>query len=201
MEPSFNKFKSKIDKIFKKFPALGKLLCSLFGFFEVSILEFLRRISKKFKKFTIGWLGRNVLKGRWGGKVIPLNKNIPVETKFLPTQEILEIINRSNITGLSWCYCRSVQRKYNTPNCDHPLYTCIHLSFGKESLYQAIKVMPLSYISILIYSLSVGKTYLVFGVYYGTIISFLISKVYIFSMLAFPRVVLRLKSRKLTNTN
>ena len=109
MEPSSNKFESKIDKIFKKSPALGKLLSSLFGFLEVSILEFLRKISKTFNLFTIDRLSRFLLRGRWGGKVIPLNRNIPFDVRFLPTQEILEIIDRSNITGLSWCYCRSVQ--------------------------------------------------------------------------------------------
>ena len=135
MEPSPNKFKSKIDRILKKFPQLGRLLSSLFGLFEVSILEFLRRISKKFKVLTIGWLSSSVLKGRWGSKVVPLNRNIPVDTRFLPTQEILEIVLRSKVVGLSWCYCRTVQRKYGSPNCDHPLYTCFHIGFGK-SLYE-----------------------------------------------------------------
>lgn len=135
MEPSPNKFKSKIDKIFKKFPHFGKLLSSLFGLFEVSILEFLRRISKKFNKFSIAWLSSSILKGRWGSKVVPLNRNISVDTRFLPTQEILEIILRSKVVGIGWCYCRSVQRKYNAPKCDHPLYTCFHIGFGK-SLYE-----------------------------------------------------------------
>ena len=83
----------------------------------------------------MGIINKYVLKGRWGGKVIPLNKNIHAETRFLPTQEILELLSRSNVVGIGWCYCRSVQRKYGPPNCDHPLYTCIHLSFGK-SLYE-----------------------------------------------------------------
>ena len=101
MEPPSNKFNSKIDKVFKRFPALGKLLSSIFGLFEVSILEFIRRFSKKFNSFEIGWFGGSILKGRWGGKVVPLNLNIPIDTRFLPTQEISEIISRSNVTGLS----------------------------------------------------------------------------------------------------
>ena len=83
----------------------------------------------------MGIFNKYFLRGRWGGKVIPLNKNIHADTRFLPTQEVLELLNRSNVVGIGWCYCRSVQRKYEKPNCDHPLYTCIHLSFGK-SLYQ-----------------------------------------------------------------
>lgn len=72
-----------------------------------------------------------------GGKVVPLNINIDLTSKFLSTQEIMEIVKRSNVTGVGWCYCRSVQRKYEKPNCDHPLYSCIHLSFGK-SLYEIL---------------------------------------------------------------
>jgi len=128
-------FQSKIDKLLQKFPTLGKLLSSMFSLLEVALLELFRRLDKKFNIYTFGILNRRVLKGRWGGKVIPLNKNIDAETKFLPTQEILELLSRSNVVGISWCYCRAVQRKYNEPNCDHPLYTCIHLSFG-QSLYE-----------------------------------------------------------------
>ena len=128
-------FQSFIDKILRRFPTLGKLLASMFSLIEVALLELFRRLDNKFNIYSFGILNRRVLKGRWGGKVIPLNKNIDAETRFLPTQEILELVKRSSVTGISWCYCRAVQRKYNEPNCDHPLYTCIHLSFG-QSLYE-----------------------------------------------------------------
>jgi NAD-dependent dihydropyrimidine dehydrogenase PreA subunit len=111
------------------------LFSSVFGLFEFSLLEFLRRIDVKYGKYSMGVIDKYLLRGRWGGRVVPLNKNINPETRFLPTQEVLEILNRSNVAGIGWCYCRSVQRKHNEPNCDHPLYTCIHLGFGK-SLYE-----------------------------------------------------------------
>jgi Pyruvate/2-oxoacid:ferredoxin oxidoreductase delta subunit len=131
----YREFKTWIDNILKKIPAIGKLLSSLFGAFEVYILEFFRRIDYKFNIYSWGKINKYLLKGRWGGRVVPLGKNINFESKFISSQEILEIIKRSNVVGISWCYCRSVQRKYNEPNCDHPLFSCIHLSFGK-SLYE-----------------------------------------------------------------
>ncbi len=76
-----------------------------------------------------------LLKGRWGGKVVPLDINIAVDSRFVPSQEIIKILERSKVAGIGRCYCRSVQRKYEKPNCDHPLSSCIHLSFGK-SLYE-----------------------------------------------------------------
>lgn len=123
-------YESKLDKILKKIPALGKLLSSLFGISELFILELFRRIDNKFKIYTMDIINRYLLKGRWGGKIVPLNKNIDTDCRFLPTQEIMEILSRSNVAGIGWCYCRAVQRKYNEPNCDNPIYTCIHLSFG-----------------------------------------------------------------------
>ncbi|UCC18429.1 MAG: 4Fe-4S binding protein [Promethearchaeota archaeon] len=131
----YRDFNSRFDRILKRIPALGKLLSSLFGIFEIYIHELFRRFDKKFNIYTMGIVSKYFIKGRWGGRVIPLNKNINLNSKFISSQEILEILMRSNVAGIGWCYCRSVQRKYEKPNCDHPLFSCIHLSFG-ESLYE-----------------------------------------------------------------
>jgi len=128
-------FKSKIDHLLERTPALGKLLSSMFGLAEYHILELFRKIDKKFQIYFMGIFNKYILKGRWGGKVVPLNKNISFDSKFIPNQEILEIIERSKVRGIGWCYCRTTQRKYEAPNCDHPINTCIHFGFGK-SLYE-----------------------------------------------------------------
>jgi len=128
-------FESKFDRILKRVPALGKLLSSFFGIFELYILELFRKLDKKFNIYTLGIVNNYFVKGRWGGRVVPLNKNINFDSKFISSQEILEILKRSKVTGIGWCYCRSVQRKYEKPNCDHPLSSCIHIGFGK-SLYE-----------------------------------------------------------------
>ncbi|MFX0000979.1 MAG: ATP-binding protein [Candidatus Hodarchaeota archaeon] len=128
-------FRSRFDNILKKIPTLGKLLSSLFGFSEYYILELFRKLDKKYGIYTMGFVNRYFLKGRWGGRVVPLSKNIDFDTKFISSQEILEIISRSNIGGIGWCYCRWIQRKYEKPNCDNPIFSCIHLGFGR-SLYE-----------------------------------------------------------------
>jgi len=128
-------FESKFDKLLKRIPTLGKLFSSLFGLSEFYMLEFFRKIDARFNIYTMGIVNRFILRGRWGGKVVPLNKNISIDSKFIPTQEILEILSRSKVRGIGCCYCRTTQRKYKAPNCDHPINTCIHFGFGK-SLYE-----------------------------------------------------------------
>ncbi|MDX1798919.1 MAG: hypothetical protein R3255_09755, partial [Candidatus Lokiarchaeia archaeon] len=83
----YREFESHIDSFLKKVPAFGKLLSSLFGAFEVHILEFFRRFDKRFNVYTWRIINKYLLKGRWGGRVVPLGKNINFESKFIPSQE------------------------------------------------------------------------------------------------------------------
>jgi Pyruvate/2-oxoacid:ferredoxin oxidoreductase delta subunit len=121
-----------IDKLLRRIPLLGKLVASIFGLLELPILEFFRRIDQRFNSHSMEMLSKSLLRGRWGGRVVPLNKNIEMSTQFSPNEEIMEIINRSNIMGVSYCYCRTIQRAFDEPKCDHPIYTCIHVGFGKS---------------------------------------------------------------------
>ncbi len=130
--PSKN-FNNKFDIILDRIPILGKILTSIFGAFEYLILESFRYLDTKFNISTFKVANRYIFRSRWGGKVIPLNVNFDVETKFLPSQEILALLSRSKVTGISTCYCRDTQRKHSdAPNCDHPINTCIHIGFGKS---------------------------------------------------------------------
>jgi len=126
-------FHAKFDRLLKRIPLIGKILSSIISIFEILILEIFRFLDNKFNISTINIVNRYILKKRWGGKVVPLNINFDVETKFLPSQEILALLSRSKVTGISNCYCRETQRKHSDiPNCDHPVKTCIHISFGKS---------------------------------------------------------------------
>ncbi|NHI91205.1 MAG: 4Fe-4S dicluster domain-containing protein [Candidatus Lokiarchaeota archaeon] len=116
-----NKISTKLNKFLKKNPRIGNLFATLMGAVEVTFLEILNFISNHiFPNFKIIVLRK--LQGLWGGRVVPLNINIPVETKYLPHQEILNIISRSHVFTIGYCYCR---KKHH--NCDNPIYTCIGL--------------------------------------------------------------------------
>jgi len=126
-------FHAKFDVLLNRVPIIGKILSFIFGAFENLMLEAFRFLDTKLNINTIKIANRYILKSRWGGKVIPLNVNLDAETKFLPSQEILALLSRSKVTGISNCYCRETQRKHSdTPNCDHPIKTCLHIGFGKS---------------------------------------------------------------------
>ncbi|MHA1193851.1 MAG: ATP-binding protein [Promethearchaeota archaeon] len=126
-------FQAKFDVILSRVPTLGKLMSFAFGAFEYLMLETFRFLDIKLNINTFKIVDRYIFKSRWGGKVLPLNVNLDIETKFLPSQEILALLSRSKVTGISNCYCRETQRKNSeTPNCDHPIKTCIHIGFGKS---------------------------------------------------------------------
>jgi Pyruvate/2-oxoacid:ferredoxin oxidoreductase delta subunit len=126
-------FHAKFDILLDRVPILGKILSFALGVVEYFMLEAFRFLDVKLNINTIKIVNRYIIKSRWGGKVIPLNINLDIETKYLPSQEILALLSRSRVTGISNCYCRETQRKHSdTPNCDHPIKTCIHIGFGKS---------------------------------------------------------------------
>ncbi|MHA1374092.1 MAG: 4Fe-4S binding protein [Promethearchaeota archaeon] len=126
-------FHAKFDILLDRVPIIGKILSFVFGVFEYLMLETFRILDIKLNINTIKIMNRYIFKSRWGGKVIPLNVSLDIESKFLPSQEILALLSRSKVTGVSNCYCRETQRKHSdSPNCDHPIKTCIHIGFGKS---------------------------------------------------------------------
>ncbi len=130
-----NIFDSKIDNLFKRVPALGKVSATCFQPLETTILDFLYFVSKHLHVNALDYVMKRFFKGRWGSKVIPLNINYSIDSRFSPAEEILSLLERSHVLGIGTCYCRTRQRQRSEkPNCNHPTYTCIHIGVG-NSLY------------------------------------------------------------------
>lgn len=126
-----SKIKSKLKYLVNRYPPIGKLLALSMSLGEVTMLNIGNFIDEHFSKFFLIRIFKTITKGKWGGRVVPLNVNIPVETKYLPTQEILEILNRAKVMAIGECYCRKKHK-----NCNNPTHTCIILGLGSErSLY------------------------------------------------------------------
>ncbi len=114
---------TRLGELLGRQPAIGKLLALLMGLVEVTMLDLFNFIGARVSPhFKIRVMGSRLLKGKWGGRVIPLDVNIPAETVYLPTQEILSLVSRSNVFAIGECYCRKKHQR-----CDNPTGTCILL--------------------------------------------------------------------------
>ncbi|MFX0099090.1 MAG: ATP-binding protein [Candidatus Hodarchaeota archaeon] len=117
-----SKIKARLQRFINNNPILGKILASFMGLIEVATLMVLKYIHDHISKnFKIRFI-ETFFKKRWGSKVVPLNVNIPAETKFLPTEEIYEIVSRSKVFGIGECHCRTTYKR-----CDRPTHTCMLL--------------------------------------------------------------------------
>ncbi len=114
--------KNAIARLLKRQPAIGKFLASAMSSVEVSMLNVLGFIGDHISQnFKIRFM-RTFLKNRWGGRIVPLGVNVSTETRFLQTQEVYEIVSRSNVFAIGECYCRTKHK-----NCDNPTNTCLLL--------------------------------------------------------------------------
>lgn len=127
-----NIFDKWLDRLFYRIPGIGRLVTTLFGAIELPLLDLFHLIDRTFKINTAEIVGSRIFRGRWGSKVVPLNINFSPETKFLPSEEIMSIIERSGVVGVAWCYCRTRASQRGEKLCSHPLYTCIHVGLGKN---------------------------------------------------------------------
>lgn len=80
-------------------------------------------------KYYFGKLASKIIAGKfWGGVVVPVNYTIEPTTRFLSSEEVVEIAKNSRIRAIGECYCR---KKYGDP-LNLPLRTCMWFS---ESTY------------------------------------------------------------------
>lgn len=114
--------RSKLDAFLNRHPRIGEVLATAMSSVEVHMLDVFNFIDARISKYFKIRIMRTILKDRWGARVIPLDINIPVETQFLPTQEISEIVSRSSVFAIGKCYCRTKHHR-----CDNPTATCILL--------------------------------------------------------------------------
>ncbi|NHJ04131.1 MAG: hypothetical protein EAX90_04865 [Candidatus Heimdallarchaeota archaeon] len=131
----------RIIQFLSRYPPIGKFIASVFGIFEVPLLELIYFIDKRIKPGSYHILMKNFFLF-YKSKIIPLNVKIESIPTFAPTEEILGIIRRVPAVSIGYCYCR-VKNK----NCGNPIWTCIHIGTAKH-LEELSKKIPLKTASI-----------------------------------------------------
>ena len=70
------------------------------------------------------------------------------------------------------------------PSSVLPLLLIVHFSQGRAVVHSLIKYLPLGYVGVMIYSAVVGNLYVDFGIYWGTLLSLVISTGYLVALLS-----------------
>lgn len=76
-----------------------------------------------------------------------------------------------------------------------PLLLIIHTTYGARQAHTIIKNVPTGLWSLVFYSLTVSFTYPRYGIYWGTIISFGVATIYLFTLPLFNKIIKNNKSR------
>jgi len=119
-----------------QYPKIGTAIASIFGLFEVPLLDLIYFIDKRIKPGSYSTLMK-YFSLFYKSKIIPLNAKIEGRATLAPTDEILALVKRMPSVSLGYCYCRT---KYQ--NCENPIWTCIHIGTAKH-LEELGKKIPL----------------------------------------------------------
>ncbi|NIV29266.1 MAG: hypothetical protein GWN58_07080 [Anaerolineae bacterium] len=81
--------------------------------------------------------------GESGGRLIPVNVEIPDPRAVLPVDVVSEMIRRdAALIGLADCYCRRTRHLVGE-GCDYPLQTCLVFGKGAETLIEHGTARPI----------------------------------------------------------
>ncbi|MFA5050473.1 MAG: hypothetical protein WC501_05700 [Candidatus Micrarchaeia archaeon] len=100
-------------------------------------------------------------------KSVKIDKKILFFRAFVASLVLITIISIAQFVGPEWAGLFSA-----FPTTTFPLLLILHYTYGREYSNTVIKNIPISIISLLIYSLTVSITYPMYGIYLGTIVSF-----------------------------
>jgi hypothetical protein len=106
-------------------------------------------------------------------KPVKLNFAVITARALVAPTIILLIIGLAKIVGPEWTGLFS-----SIPTTLLPLLIIIHYSYGKEHVHTIIKNIPKGHASVIPYSIAVFFTYPILGVYWGTLIAYGTTVVY-----------------------
>ncbi|WP_405296170.1 hypothetical protein [Algibacter sp. Ld11] len=186
------------SKYFSKFNILLSSLTALFGYFIVVSLLHLVEINKYIAIFipiAFSFLFIHLFKNIENiniQKKAKLNYKILFVRAFFAALIILLITSVPKFVGPTWAGLFSA-----FPTTLFPLMLIIHFTYSKEHVHTVIKNVPVGMFSLIIYSLVISIVYPLFGIYYGTLISFGAATIY---LIAYKKVISFKNKRQLKQT-
>lgn len=168
------------SRYFKKLNILLSSLSAILGYFAIVGLLHLIEINKFIAilipiafSFLYIYLFKDI-------------KNIGIQTKaklnfkilfvraFFAALIILLITSVPRFVGPTWAGLFSA-----FPTTLFPLMLIIHYTYSKKHVHTVIKNVPIGMFSLIIYSLTISMVYPLFGIYWGTVLSFGAASLYL----------------------
>ncbi len=113
-----------------------------------------------------------------------LNFNVILIRAIIATAIIILVTSLPEIIGKKWAGFFS-----GFPITLYPLILIIHITYQKEHVHTILKNFPKGVGSLILYSISIYKCYPLFGIYIGTIISFIIATIYLIIILNLNKII------------
>jgi len=181
--------------IFKRFSILLSSIVSVGGFFLVSWL---------LHHLTLGKVGTVIITVLSIVFFVSMFRKIPnerIEERIVFTLRVLVlraltaasfivlITGTAGIVGSKWAGLFSA-----FPTTFFPLILIMHFSYDRKHLHTVIKNFPIGLGSLVIYTISVSFSYPAFGIYLGTVLSFMAATVYLLMYQVFVYQLAQMKS-------
>ena len=122
-------------------------------------------------------------------KKISLNNKVIFARAGLAAFIVILITSVAKLVGVKWAGLFSA-----FPITLFPLILIVHITYDKEHVHTIIKNFPVGLGALIVYSLSVYKSYPIWGIYLGTAVSLMMSTVYLFGLFAVIGMVKMKKS-------
>lgn len=122
------------------------------------------------------------------GEKVKLSYKVIFIRAFFAGLIILLISGVPKLVGPAWAGLFSA-----FPTTLFPLMLIIHYTYNKKHVYTIIKNVPAGMFSLIIYALSVSIVYPLYGIYLGTLFSYMLATIYLIAYLKIRPLFLKLR--------
>ncbi|MFC1723547.1 hypothetical protein ACFL0V_05395 [Nanoarchaeota archaeon] len=197
---SFIYFYYRSSSYFSKFNIVLSSIVSIFGYFVVIWLlhfiklnKFIAVLIPIISMIIFIYLFKEIQNIKIRNK-IKITHSVLFLRAFFAACIILTVIGTAKLVGPTWAGLFSA-----FPTTLFPLIVIVHFTYDTKHVHTVIKNVPIGIGSLILYSLTISIVYPLFGIYIGTIISFIVATVYIF-LFQFIQKRVKRKSRHVSRS-
>lgn len=189
---AFVYFYYKASKYFRNFNIFLSSLVAIIGYFAiiwmlhfVELNKFVAIFIPIIASFLFIHLFREIKNVKIKKKV-KLNHKVLFLRALFAASIILLITSIPHLVGSTWAGLFSA-----FPTTLFPLMLIVHYTYDTKHVHTIIKNVPVGMFSLILYSLVISIVYPIYGIYWGTIISFIVATIYLIAYSQIKNMVLK----------